>query len=227
MDNVDQARRIGILGGTFDPVHEGHLAVARTVRARCGLDLVLLVPALAPPHKDRPLTPFRHRAAMLEAAVADDPGLAVSLLEAERPAPSYTVDTLRELHNRLGHRQFFLIIGADMFAEIRLWYRFDELFALAHLVVVSRPGFPAEDIAARVADLPGPFSHDPDRHLWQRADGFRIFYLPDVAIQVSSSQVRSLLTQGKPAAALLPAPVRAYIREHCLYGMTGQGRSGQ
>lgn len=220
----EQAQKIGILGGTFDPVHEGHLAVARTVLARCGLDLLLFVPAPSPPHKERRLTPFGHRLAMLEAAVGDDPRLAVSALEAERPAPSYTVDTLRELHRRLGPRQFFLVIGADMFAEIRLWYRYKELFLLAHLIVVARPGFSLDGMAARVAALPGSFRHDPAGQVWLREDGFRIFYLPDVAIQVSSSQVRALLAQGKPVAGLLPAPVREYIREHDLYRPTDLGR---
>jgi nicotinate-nucleotide adenylyltransferase len=223
----EKARKIGILGGTFDPVHEGHLAVARTVLDRCNLDLLLFVPAPAPPHKHRSLTPFAHRLAMLEAAVGEDPRLSISALEAERPAPSYTVDTLRELHRRLGSSQFFLIIGADMFAEINLWYRYPELFRLAHLIVVARPGFPLADMGARIAALPGKFSHDPARQLWLREDGFRIFYLPDVAIQVSSSQVRALLAQGRPVAGLLPVPVRDYIREHGLYGSTDHGRSGQ
>ena len=211
------------MGGTFDPVHEGHLAVARTVLARFNLDLLLFVPALAPPHKARCLTPFSQRLAMLEAAVGDDPRLSVSLLEAERSAPSYTVDTLRELHRRLDPRQFYLIIGADMFAEIRLWYHYSELFKLAHLIVVARPGFSLADMADRVAALPGPFHLDPAGQAWLRDDGFRISYLPDVAIQVSSSQVRALLAQGKPAAGLLPPPVQEYIRRHGLYAPTDPG----
>lgn len=220
----EKVRKIGILGGTFDPAHEGHLAVARTVLARCSLDLVLFVPAFAPPHKERSLTPFGHRLAMLEAAVGDDPGLSVSLLEAERPAPSYTVDTLREMHRRLGPRQLYLIIGADMFAEIRLWYRYSELFRLAHLIVVARPGFSLDDMAARVAALPGSFHPDPAGRVWLREDGFRIFYLPDMAIQVSSSQVRALLAQGKPVAGLVPPPVLEYIRQHGLYRPTDRCR---
>jgi len=223
----EKAHRIGILGGTFDPVHEGHLAVAHTVLARCNLDLLLFVPATGPPHKERPLTPFGHRLAMLEAAVGEDPRLAVSLMEAERPPPSYTVDTLRELHRRLGPRQFFLIIGADMFAEIRLWFRYSELFRLAHLVVVARPGFALDDMGARVAALPGTFQLDQARQVWQREDGFRIIYLPDVAIQVSSSQVRSLLARGKPVAGLVPPPVLEYIRQHGLYKAAGGNRRSQ
>jgi nicotinate-nucleotide adenylyltransferase len=223
----DKVHKIGIMGGTFDPVHEGHLAVARTVLARCGLDHLLFVPAFAPPHKHRSLTPFGHRLAMLEAAVGDDPRLSVSALEAERPPPSYTVDTLRELHRRLGPCQFFLIIGADMFAEINLWYRYPELFRLAHLIVVARPGFPLADMGARVNALPGEFSHDPARQFWRREDGFRIFYLPDVAIQVSSSQVRALLAQGRPVTGLLPDPVLDYIREHGLYGPAARSRDIQ
>lgn len=209
-------RRIGVFGGTFDPVHAGHLAVARAAAARCGLDLVLLMPALAPPHKEQPLASYSHRLAMLEAAVADDPALAVSLLEAERQPPSYTVDTLRELHRRLGAREFYLILGADMFAEIRLWYRYTELFRLAHLIVVARPG-PAADLSAIVATLPGPYLFAQQQQCWQRSDGSRIFALPHLAIQVSSSQVRKLLSEGRPVGDLLPGPVRAYIREHNLY----------
>lgn len=223
----EKAQKIGILGGTFDPVHEGHLAVARTVLDRCNLDLLLFVPALAPPHKDRALTPFGHRLAMLEAAVGEDPRFSVSALEAERPAPSYTVDTLRELHRRLGASQFFLVIGADMFAEIHLWYHYPELFTLSHLIVVARPGYPLADMAARVAGLPGDFRHDPARHTWQREDGFRIIHLPDVAIQVSSSQVRALLVQGKPVTGLLPDRVIGYIRAHGLYGSSDHGRPAQ
>ena len=226
--DIEKARKIGVLGGTFDPVHEGHLAMARAALVRCRLDQVLLIPAFAPPHKERIITPFVHRLAMLEAAVGDEPTLSVSLLEAERrSAPSYTVDTLRELRNRLGQRELYLIIGADMFAEIRLWYRYAELFQLAHLIVVARPGIDADAIAAQVAALPGEFHFDSEGYIWQRADGFRIFYLPDVAIQVSSSRIRSLLARVQPVEGLLPAPVLVYIRRHALYGPAGEGQHSQ
>lgn len=209
--------RIGILGGTFDPVHKGHLAVARTVRERFQLDTVLFIPAPSPPHKDRGLTPFAHRLAMLEAALADEPGMAVSALEAERRAPSYTVETLEELHRRLGGRRFFLVIGADMFVEIELWYRFADIFLLADLIVAARPGYSPEAVAGQVKSLPGAFTHDAGRQMWCREDGFQIFYVPDIDVPISSTEIRWLLARDEPVGDRLPPPVLEYIRRHRLY----------
>ena len=209
--------RVGILGGTFDPVHLGHLAVARTVRERYGLDFVLFIPAPSPPHKGRELTPFAHRMAMLEAALADDPGLRASPLEAERPPPSYTIETLEELHRRLPGRRFFLVIGADMFVEIELWYRYAEIFLLADLIVAARPGFSVAAVTAKVEALPGRFRYDAGRRMWRREDGFGIYYVPDLAVPISSSEIRKRLARGAAVDRLLPPEVLAYIRRHGLY----------
>lgn len=221
MENGADKQRIGILGGTFDPVHVGHLAVARTVRERYGLDIVFFIPAPSPPHKERELTPFIHRMAMLEAALADDPGLAASPLEAERPPPSYTVETLEELHRRLGDRELYLIIGADMFTEIELWYRFADIFLLADLIVASRPGFPLRSVTGQVQRLPGMFAYDAGRQMWCREDGFRIYYVPDIAVPVSSTQIRKRLAEGATVDGQLPPRVLAYIRRHRLYARGG------
>lgn len=217
MENREKKQRIGILGGTFDPVHLGHLAVARTVRGRYGLDSVLFIPAPSPPHKDRELTPFAHRMAMLEAALADDPDFIVSPLEAERPAPSYTFETLEELHRRLGDRKFYLIIGADMFTEIVLWYRYADIFLLADLIVAARPGFSFQSVTEQVHVLPGSFTYDAGRQMWCREDGFRIFYVPDITVSISSTEIRKRLARGAAVDDLLPAGVLEYIRLHGLY----------
>lgn len=216
--------RIGILGGTFDPVHLGHLAVARTVRERYDLDLILFIPAPSPPHKDRELTPFAHRMAMLEAALADDPGLRASPLEAERPPPSYTIETLEELHRRLPGRKLYLVIGADMFVEIELWYRYAEIFLLADLIVAARPGFSVAAVTAKVEALPGRFRYDAERRMWHREDGFRIFYVPDIAVPISSSEIRKRLARGGSVDKLLPAEVLAYIRHHGLYARLSRSK---
>lgn len=224
MLDTEKLQKIGILGGTFDPVHQGHLAVARMVLARYQLDTVLFIPAPSPPHKNRSITPFVHRVAMLEAALENDSELTVSILEAERTSPSFTVETLEELHQRLGRREYYLIMGADMFVEIELWYRYDDLLRLAHLIVVARPGVPFAVVSGQVAALPGGYSHDPVRQIWCREDGFQILYVPDAAIPISSSEVRERLRLGEPTDDLLPSPVLAYIAVHRLYGTSRHDR---
>ena len=216
---------IGLLGGTFDPVHNGHLTVARLAIERCRLDRILFLPAPSPPHKERPLTPFFHRAAMLEAALAGEPRMALSTLEAERPPPSYTVDTLRELYRRLGNHHYHLIVGADMFIEITLWHRYLEIFELADLIVAARPGVDDQEVWRHIAELPGRFSHDPGRQRWCREDGFRILFLPETREAVSSSGVRQLLGRGAAVDQLLPGSVLEYIRRHHLYGGKRQGET--
>ena len=134
-------RRVGILGGTFDPVHNGHLAIAEAVRQALALSGLLFIPAFLPPHKPTyTISPFVQRAAMLELAVVDRPGFFVSLLEAEREGPSYSIDTLRTLRQTLGEEvHLFFIIGMDAFAEIHTWKANRELLDQASFVVMGRP----------------------------------------------------------------------------------------
>lgn len=217
MREAEKKQKVGILGGTFDPVHKGHMAVARMVLERFQLAELFFVPAFSPPHKDRSLTAFPHRVAMLEAALAGDDRMSVSILEAERSAPSYTVETLREFHRRMGSSSFYLVMGADMFAEIELWYRFGELFELADIIVASRPGVSAGKIAKQVAMLPGMFRFDAEQQMWCRNDGARIFYCPDISETVSSSQIRARFCRGSSVVEYLPPSVWEYIQRHGLY----------
>ena len=205
------------MGGTFDPVHGGHLAVARQVLARYKLDTVLFIPAPSPPHKERSLTPFVHRVAMLEAALEGEPGFGLSILEAERPSPSYTVETLEELHHRLDPCRLYLIVGADMFIEIHLWYRYEDLFRLADLIVAARPGVSHAAVTDKVASLPDSFTPDDERQSWLSSGGSRVYYLPDTNVTISSSQIRHLLALGESVDKVIPAEVHAYIRHHQLY----------
>jgi nicotinate-nucleotide adenylyltransferase len=217
-----EKQKIGLMGGTFDPVHKGHLAVARQVLDRYRLDIILFLPAAQPPHKERRLTQFAHRLAMLEACLAEEPAMSATALEAERRPPSYTVDTLAELHRRLGEQNFYLIIGADMFVEIELWHRYRDIFRLADLIVAARPGVSDDAVRQQAEALPGPFTYEPRQRLWQRRDGFRIFYLAETAEDVSSTRVRRLLARGEPVDELLPGPVLHYIRRHGLYATAAQ-----
>lgn len=216
MSALRQARKIGLFGGTFDPVHKGHLAVARHVLAQYCLDEIIFIPAPYPPHKSRPLTGFDHRVAMLEAALAGEPATSISLLEAERNSPSYTIDTLLELRQRIGDNKFYLIIGADSFVEVHLWYRFQDLFELTDLIVAARPGIERDAIGEQVGRL-GRFQYDPEQDVWSRDDGFCIFYHSAVHVDLSSSEIRSRLIQGVQAGELLHPDVAAYVNNHQLY----------
>lgn len=217
----EKKQKIGILGGTFDPVHKGHLAVARSVLDRYQLDRILFIPAFSPPHKDKELTSFAHRVAMLEVCLEHTGRMSVSILEAERNAPSYTVETLHELHQRMESSTFYLIMGADMFVELELWYRYSELFQLATIIVAARPGISLDKVMDQAALLPGDFKYDPEQQKWTRSDGAEIFYYTDIAEPVSSSEIRSRLLLDKPVAEFLSTPVRDYIRENGLYASSG------
>lgn len=210
-------RKIGIFGGTFDPVHKGHLAVAGGVLNRYRLDEIFFIPAPYPPHKQKPLTDFSHRVAMLESVLAGEPKISISLVEAERSSPSYTFDTLLELRERLGDHSFYLIIGADSFNEIHLWYRYGDLLSLTDLVVAARPGISQESIGRQVKSLPGDFQYDPQEEMWVRDEGFHLYYFSDTQVPLSSSEIRTRLVQGEDVSEVLPSEVVDYIDEHGLY----------
>jgi nicotinate-nucleotide adenylyltransferase len=214
---LDKKRKIGIFGGTFDPVHKGHLAVARGVLNRYRLDEIFFIPAPYPPHKQQPLTDFSHRVAMLESVLADEPGISISLVETERLSPSYTIDTLLELRDRIGDHRFFLIIGADSFIEMHLWQRYEDLFRLADIVVAARPGIDLETLGVQVESFPGDFQYDPEKETWFRGDGFHIYYFSAIHMAMSSSAIRRRLIQGEDVSTLLPPAVAEYIRRNNLY----------
>ncbi len=217
--NIEKVLKIGVFGGAFDPVHQGHLSAALGVLVGFRLDQLLFIPTAYPPHKCQPAAAYSHRLAMLELALAGRPRMSISLLEAERQALSYTVDTLYELRRRLGPQDFYLIIGADSFREFHLWYGYADLLRLADLVVVARPGVPAVGQADVVALLPGHFTFDEQRQAWCRDDGSRIFYFADSHSGVSSSEIRKRLACGEPVATWLPPAVLHYIRLHGLYSV--------
>jgi nicotinate-nucleotide adenylyltransferase len=211
---------VAILGGTFDPVHYGHLRLAADVRAALQLAEVRLVPAADPPHRGRTQASAADRVAMLELAVREFAGLVVDLREIERGGKSYTVDTLAGLRAEMPERPIALLVGADAFRGFPSWHRWNELFTLAHVVVVPRPGVPLEQ------GLPAGLEHewrtrltaDPQA-LRERAAG-AIFVQPVSAQPISSSEIRTALACGAGSveiAGLLPAAVLAYIESKHLY----------
>lgn len=212
--------RVGILGGTFDPVHNGHLAVAEAVRKALALSSILFVPAFLPPHKPTyAISPFAHRAAMLELAVADRSEFFVSRLEAERGGVSYSIDTLRTLHQTLGKEaQLFFIIGMDAFAEIHTWKANRHLLDYASFVVIGRPDHCRQSCGQTVAaNFPG-YTLAENHGCWQGEPGRGVIYPVAMApVKVSSTEIREAVRQGSSIRALVPGAVADYIEAQGLY----------
>lgn len=196
--------RLGVFGGTFDPIHHGHLVAAEEVRAQLALDKVLFVPAGLPPHKlDNDISPAQHRVAMIQLAIASNPGFGLSRVDVEREGPCFTVDTLALLQREWGEEaELYFIMGMDSLSEILTWKDPQRLIRLARIVVVGRPGFLA-DMEALEQALPGAAQHI------QIVDAPRF--------EVSSSDIRRRVREGLPIRYQVPTAVEAYIREYGLY----------
>ena len=188
-------RRIGILGGTFDPVHIGHLILAQEAYIRLHLEKVVFVPAAMPPHKDpKSVTPASHRLRMVELAVAGDPRFEVSDVELKRSGRSYTIDTLRYMKSLWPEARLFLLIGADNLRELPTWKEYEALFRLSRIVVAHRPGAePGGELMDRVQFLPIPM------------------------VAISASEIRKRVSKGEPVRYLVPPEVERYIEEQGLY----------
>jgi nicotinate-nucleotide adenylyltransferase len=202
---VTHRTRFGIVGGTFDPIHYGHLAAARAAQDALALDRVRFIPSARPPHRpDSPGASGYHRLEMVRLAVADTPGWEVSDLELTREGPSYTYDTLTTIGREgLSPLQIFFITGADAFAEIATWHRYPDVFDLAHFVVVARPG---TALASLRTYLPG----DTARR--------NVTLLEADTPDISATDIRKRAARGESLDGLVPSAVSAYIRKHSLYG---------
>ena len=219
-----RGRRIGVFGGTFDPIHVAHLRCAEEAREDLRLDEVLFVPAADPPHKTRRITPAVHRLAMVRLAIAGHPAFRASTIEMERDGRSYTVDTLRALHARLpAGTALTLLIGLDAFREIGTWKDYRTLFALADVAVWTRP---PHHLGRLRALLPvaarADFCYGPGQTTLRHRTGNQIRFVAVTALDVSASAIRSRLRRGRSIRYLVPAAVQRYLSRHRLY----HGRQG-
>ncbi len=221
--------RLGLLGGTFDPIHRGHLDAGLAARQALALDRVLFLPARVPPHRPRsPVASSYHRFAMTALAIAGTDSFAVSDLELTREGPSYSTDTIDTLRGQGWHAwQLFFITGVDAFAEIATWRNYPAILDTSHFAVVTRPGYPASllrerlpDLRPRVIDLADAAAgamigalRGPDTH---------VILVSAPTTDVSSTEVRRRLHEGVPVGDLVPAAVERYIRQHQLYGTQPQ-----
>jgi nicotinate-nucleotide adenylyltransferase len=206
---------VGIFGGTFDPIHFGHLRTAFELLHALRLAEVRLVPAGSPPHRGVPLCDARHRLDMVRAAVADQPGLVVDDREVRREGPSYTVLTLRELRDEAPGRPICLLLGMDAFLGLPQWHEWRSVFDLAHVVVAHRPGWIAP-VAGRLGELLAERGTQRVEDLHESVAG-RIHVRPVTQLEISSTDLRDLIVAGQDPRYLLPDAVRALIRDTGCY----------
>jgi nicotinate-nucleotide adenylyltransferase len=211
--------RIGIFGGTFNPVHLGHLRSAEEVREAFALDRIYFVPASQPPHKKtNALADAKHRLRMVELAVADNPSFIASAIELERSGPSYSIDTIRRFHTDLPDAVFFFILGLDAFREIHTWKEYTLIPSLCNLIVTSRPGLSTSSIDQFIpVALQTTLWYDPALKMYRHTSGHCLVFHEIQGLNISASQVRQIVRQRKSLRYLVPSAVEAYITEHTFY----------
>ncbi len=196
---------IGVLGGTFDPIHNGHILIAEEAKARLSLSEVLFVPAGQPWLKeDSPILAAEHRIQMIRLAIAERSYFKLSAMEVERAGPSYTVDTITELEAQLGTAaEIFFILGWDSLAELPRWKEPSRLIQMCHLVAVPRPGYKLPDLDSLAVAIPG----------LSRS----LILLDKPEVDISATEIRNRVAHGLSIAQLVPEPVARYIKQHKLY----------
>jgi nicotinate-nucleotide adenylyltransferase len=202
--------RLGLYGGTFDPIHLGHLILAEQCREACGLDRVWLIVAGSPPHKPGGRTPVGHRLEMVRIAIAGHSAFAASDIEAKRPGPHYSVETLESIRRDHPDDELFFLIGADSLADLPTWREPERIARLATIVVVNRPGIEEAD-PARLPDF-GSGSHP-------------LAWVSIPPVGIASSELRHRLAEGRSIRYMVPRGVEAYIEAHGLYRDAGKAQA--
>ena len=215
--------KIGILGGTFDPIHLGHLRTAEEIGQGLNLEKVYLIPSASPPHKTKePVTSFHHRLSMARAAVGDSRMLEALDLESRRPGLSYSIETLRELRTIFSPKaDLFFILGTDAFSEIKTWKDYQRLFNFAHFVIIHRAGFKPDRFEALLADLSVDARKTQRPYLFTAPSGKTIMLMEPTLMDISSTRIRAMNVEGKSIRFLVPESVRNYIMKNGLYRDNG------
>jgi nicotinate-nucleotide adenylyltransferase len=225
MARMDDTMKIGLFGGTFDPIHLGHLRSALEVREACGLERVVLIPAAVPPHKGRgAVASAADRLRLIELAVAGSPGLAVSDVELRRTGPSYTIDTVRYFQDEIPEGEIALIMGMDAFREIDTWKSFREILSAVPVIVISRPASHGARAGSDRAGVRGVLAAivSPEA-ITETPAGFQAAGLKPVAVQqvtaleISSTRIRELVGAGRSIRYLAPDAVVEHVRTKGLY----------
>ncbi|HXE95407.1 MAG TPA: nicotinate-nucleotide adenylyltransferase [Dongiaceae bacterium] len=211
--------RIGLLGGSFNPIHNAHLRIAGEAQEACGLGRIIFIPAADPPHK--PLAgdvSFEARSHMVRMAIAGRPDFEMSAVEAERGGKSYSIDTITTLRKRFPDDELFFIIGGDSFLEIGSWHRYGEIFRACNLIVVERPGCPiVNPLASLPAVVRGAFTPDRETGRLMHESGTSIFFIAGSPLDLSSTEIRRLAATGADITRHVPPDVAAYISQQRIY----------
>ncbi len=226
---MGELERLGIFGGTFNPIHVGHLIVAENVRDRLSLDMVLFVPSYMPPHKSVDIAPAKDRLEMVRLAVSDNPLFGVSDVEVKKPEKSYTVNTLWEI-KATSEAELFFLIGSEAFLQIHTWMAPEQLFTMTNFVVMERPGKVVgpgdfeEYLKELERKLPYVYyrGHEQldDIHIYtlesEKMES-KIYLMPVISVDISSTMIRRFLREGRSIKYLVPKSVENYIKEKGLY----------
>ena len=210
---IKMVKRVGILGGTFDPIHNGHLRSALEVIGEFGLDHVRLVLSARPPHRKQPFASEEQRLKMLHAAVKNNSNFVIDDRELKREGPSYSVDTLKSLRDELSGKSLYLILGSDAFNHLSTWYQWQQLLKLSHIVVMQRPDEPIalrEDMKTWYQEHIGSSKHSA-------LSSGKIWPVKLTQLNISATAIRSDITEGVRLTFLTPDPVIRLIKELSLY----------
>jgi nicotinate-nucleotide adenylyltransferase len=210
--------KIGIFGGTFNPIHFAHLRIVEEIRETFALSKVIFVPAATPPHK--PLADdlsFVERVKMVGLAVQGNPHFTVSDLEGQREGKSYSIDTLRVFREKYPTDELFLIMGSDSFADFKSWKNYSAIFSCCNIVTISRPGTRLFLNQALPVDIAHEFCYHESQNRLSHRSGYSVYSIEGTQLDISSTAIRSLLRQGKSIKYLLPATVEQYIKQQRFY----------
>jgi nicotinate-nucleotide adenylyltransferase len=212
-------KRVGLFGGTFNPIHLGHLRGAEQIREAFGLQEVIFIPAALPPHKvTEKIIEAHHRVEMVKLAIQRNSYFSASDVELRRSGKSYSIDTIRYFRERHQSSLFFFILGRDAFVEIETWKEYQHLFSLCNFIVMTRPGFQKGFSPSPIPEpLIPAFRYDRKAEVWVHSSGYTLFFKEINFLDISSTKVRELIKKGESARDLIPPEVEAYIREHGLY----------
>ncbi|NCD35224.1 MAG: nicotinate-nucleotide adenylyltransferase [Spartobacteria bacterium] len=205
-DELPSSRAVGVMGGTFNPVHNGHLIMAQDAMEQFELDQVLFVPCAEPYHKRAYVAEYHHRFIMTELATEQDYSFDVSDIELEHSGPSYSLHTMQDLKKKMPGATFYFIIGADSLYELYTWYHIETLMTLCRFIVIGRPGFDVDQITAENTHLPE-----------DAVEQLRKSVAKGHEIGISSTEIRARIAEGLRISYLVPPEVEMYIAEHGLY----------
>ncbi len=213
-----KGRRLGLFGGTFNPIHIGHLRGAEEIRESFQLDEVIFIPAAIPPHKGiGEVIDARHRMEMVRLAIQNNPFFSASEVEILRPGKSYSIDTIK-YYRETNSDDIYFILGRDGFIEIDTWKDFKTLFSLCNFIVMTRPGFEKANLFSKLPEaLTSDFHYNQEIGAWTHFSGFYLYFKEITFLDISSTKVRELIEKGESVRYLIPSQVEEYIRQNNLY----------